>query len=157
VPLASGPTLRSGRQGPRANRGEIAKRQAANHQRKHAAKAAEIAAKASAAGIQIAEMKERIRTNKAAARAAEKTADRRRGLMNDAQILLAEAKWRGAVLADADCKVLQPATSRKGFLSVGKEAIVAAIKRVGDAIHVLAVANARQILKAALGGKQMLQ
>jgi hypothetical protein len=67
-------------------------------------------------------MKERIRTNKAAARAAEKTADRRRELMNDAQILLAGAKWRGAVLADADRKVLQAATSHNGFLSVGEEA-----------------------------------
>jgi len=35
--------------------------------------------------------------------------------MDDAKLLLAEAEWRGAVLPEADRKVLLAAMSHKGF------------------------------------------
>jgi len=136
---------------------ELADRQRWNRERRQQAKAAKVAAKALAAGVSIAEMKERIKANKAAARAAQQAADRRRDLTDEAQVLLAEAEWRGAIIPPADRDALRAITSRKGFREIGEEAAVAAIKRVGDMIHVLAVANARRLRDGVIGRPETLQ
>jgi len=136
---------------------ELADRQRRNRERRRQGQAAKLAARALAAGISVAEMRERIKANKAAAHIARQAADRRRELMDDAKLLLAEAEWRGAVLPEADRKVLLAAMSHKGFRIVGEDAVIAAIQHVGDAIHVLAVANAKRILNVAVGAKETLQ
>jgi hypothetical protein len=102
-------------------------------------------------------MKEHIKANKAAACTARRAADRRRDLVEQAHVLLAKAKWRGAILRPEDHKTLRLATSPKGFRKVEERAVVEALKRIGDAIDVLAVANAKRILNAALGVEETLQ
>ena len=136
---------------------ELADRQRLNRERRRQREAAKLAAKALAAGISITEMRERIKANKAAARIARQAAEHRRELVAQAHVLLAEANWRGAVLRAEDRKVLRLVTSPKGFRKVEEQVVVETLKRVGDTIDVLAVANAKRLLNVALGAKESLQ
>jgi hypothetical protein len=88
---------------------ELADRQRRNRERRQQAKAAKLVAKAAAANVSVAEMRARIKANKAAAHVTRQVAERRRELMERAEILLAEAEWRGALLKSRSRRALATA------------------------------------------------
>ena len=113
---------------------ELADRQRRNRERHCQAKAAKLAAKALAAGVSVVEMRGRIEAEKTAARIARQAADRWRDLRDQAEVLLAEADRRGAVLLKEDLKVLRQMTSSRKRLA-DEHVAVEAIKRISDAIQ----------------------
>lgn len=124
---------------------ELASRQKRNRERQRDAKAFRLQKKADRLGVSVAKARTLINTNKAQAARDLQAADRRRDLMSDIDIHLAECEWRGLVLPDDVKAQLQRATSRVGFREDNMRALLAVS---GDAISVAAVANAQRILRA---------
>ena len=113
------------------------------------AKKAKHREKAAALSITVAELTKR---NKAAASRQRREAERRHDLLQDAEVLFAEVVWRGLVLATEDHAALEKATSRKGIREMADEDVRALFDRVGKAIPVAALANARRLRDVAFFG-----